>query len=156
MLTSHRMTGRFLVAVALPLLAGSWVVALVSAPALASRSAGRAISPAIYVAGSLVCHQRAERSFHVGAAQLPVCARCLGLYVGTALGSFAWSTAAPLLLLSLSGWRRAVSLAAVPILLTAFVEWTTIAGTSNVVRFASALPFGLVVAGFVANVTARD
>ncbi len=39
----------------------------------------------VYVAGALVCHQRPERSFHYQGAQWPVCARCLGIYVGAAL-----------------------------------------------------------------------
>ena len=45
---------------------------------------------AVYAAGSLVCHQRPERSFHLAGAQLPVCARCLGLYVGGFVGAIAW------------------------------------------------------------------
>ena len=32
--------------------------------------------------GSVVCHQMAERSFILGGKQLPVCARCTGIYAG--------------------------------------------------------------------------
>lgn len=32
--------------------------------------------------GSAVCHQMAERSFILGGKQLPVCARCTGIYSG--------------------------------------------------------------------------
>ena len=41
----------------------------------------------VYIAGALICHQRPERSFHVWGVQWPVCARCLGLYAGAAIGA---------------------------------------------------------------------
>ena len=41
----------------------------------------------MYAAGSFICHQIPERSFHLDGIQLPVCARCFGLYGGGALGS---------------------------------------------------------------------
>ena len=41
----------------------------------------------LYAVGWLICHQRPERSFHLAGAQLPVCARCLGLYAGGAAGA---------------------------------------------------------------------
>lgn len=36
--------------------------------------------------GSLVCHQRPERTLIVGGYHLPVCARCTGTYIGLLLG----------------------------------------------------------------------
>ena len=44
---------------------------------------------AVYGLGSLVCHQKPERSFVSCARQWPVCARCTGLYLGAALGAVA-------------------------------------------------------------------
>ena len=44
----------------------------------------------IFAAGGLVCHQRPERSFFVDGHQLPVCARCTGLYLSGALGILGW------------------------------------------------------------------
>jgi len=38
----------------------------------------------VYVIGSLVCHQRPERSFYIWGHQMPVCARCTGIYAGAA------------------------------------------------------------------------
>ena len=35
---------------------------------------------------SRICHQRPERSFAIAGIQMPVCARCSGLYVSGALG----------------------------------------------------------------------
>jgi len=36
--------------------------------------------------GYAVCHRLDERSFHVGGRQLPLCARCSGMYLGAVLG----------------------------------------------------------------------
>ena len=36
--------------------------------------------------GYAVCHQLSERSFHVDGHQLPLCARCSGMYLGAVLG----------------------------------------------------------------------
>ena len=35
---------------------------------------------------ALICHQRPDRSFWMFGAPLAVCARCLGIYLGTAIG----------------------------------------------------------------------
>lgn len=32
------------------------------------------------------CHQREERSFHIGKYQMPVCSRCFGVYSGYLIG----------------------------------------------------------------------
>ena len=73
-----------------------WAALIVAAPypcqprahvdALAS-----ALILAVYGLGSLICHQLPERSYHLWAAQMPVCARCAGIYFGAVLG--AWKTA---------------------------------------------------------------
>ena len=41
---------------------------------------------ALQRAFSLICHQRPERSFWIFGAPVAVCARCLGLYIGAAIG----------------------------------------------------------------------
>jgi uncharacterized membrane protein len=35
---------------------------------------------------ALVCHQRPERCFWIFGAPIAVCARCLGIYIGAAIG----------------------------------------------------------------------
>ncbi len=35
---------------------------------------------------AIVCHQRPERSFWILGAEMAVCARCLGIYLGAAVG----------------------------------------------------------------------
>lgn len=44
------------------------------------------IGVAMRHAFSLVCHQRPERSFWLFGAPIAVCARCLGIYLGAAIG----------------------------------------------------------------------
>jgi uncharacterized membrane protein len=47
--------------------------------------------------GYAVCHRISERSFHIGSYQLPLCARCSGMYLGAVTG---------LAFQSLIGWKR--------------------------------------------------
>ena len=73
----------------------AWAVLLVAVPYAAgqphvSRTAAALIA-AVYTVGSLVCHQLPERSYHLWTAQMPVCARCAGIYFGAVLGAIAAS-----------------------------------------------------------------
>jgi uncharacterized membrane protein len=47
--------------------------------------------------GYSVCHRISERSFHIGSYQLPLCARCSGMYLGAVTG---------LVFQSVIGWKR--------------------------------------------------
>src|SRR5215213_1015014 len=73
-----------------------WSVALILGAFIASRREIGVIaylaSATIYTVGSLVCHQQAVRSFHLWGAQVPVCARCAGLYAGAAIATAAAAT----------------------------------------------------------------
>jgi len=64
--------------------AAALVAALLLAPAAQARGWGT-LSAALYQAFRPVCHQIAERSFHLEGFPMAVCARCAGLYAG-ALG----------------------------------------------------------------------
>ncbi|PYR75676.1 MAG: hypothetical protein DMF87_19875 [Acidobacteria bacterium] len=128
------------------LAACAWLALLMLAPLLAAP-----LAAALYAVGAQICHQRPERSFHLFAAQLPVCARCLGLYAGAALGS-------PLALASavrarIAAWpsRMLLVTASIPTVLTLVAEWSGAWGGSNAVRAAAGLPLG----GAVALVVAR-
>jgi hypothetical protein len=70
-----------------------WPAAMVMATRIAAvpdrGAAAYLLSAAVYVSGSLLCHQRPERSFYLWGAQFPVCARCTGIYLGAALGVLA-------------------------------------------------------------------
>ena len=72
------------------LLAASIVVlALVFAPPLLA-AAGWPYAELLRWLAHPVCHQLAERSFHVLGAPVAVCQRCTGIYVGFALGVALW------------------------------------------------------------------
>ena len=64
----------------------TWLTLVLAAPVALSRGRVPALTMAVYQAGAQVCHQRPERSFHLAGVQLPVCARCFGLYVAGAVG----------------------------------------------------------------------
>jgi uncharacterized membrane protein len=49
-------------------------------------SHGYVVGLVVQRAFSLVCHQRPERSFWMFGAPVAVCARCLGIYLGAAIG----------------------------------------------------------------------
>jgi len=103
---------------------------------------------------AFICHQRPERSFFVAGTQLPVCARCMGLYIGAAL-------AMPLALRarSLPAARRerfVLAAAALPTALTWILEFAAGVPVSNTARFLAALPLGATAAWLVHAVIADD
>lgn len=129
-------------------IAVTWVVLLATAPSMAL---GAPLSALTYAFGSLLCHQRPDRSFHLGAAQVPVCARCVGLYLGAAAGAVAtlmhWivvgrATAVP----TRTHLRLMLVASSLPTAITWGLEALGLWGPTNVLRFAAALPLGVAVA----------
>jgi len=129
------------------LISTAWLISIFTAPFLPT-----AISTGVYAVGSLVCHQLADRSFHLGPYQLPVCARCAGIYSGAAAGAVA-----VLIQTGVSARRFTVTpnsrrarwmlvAAAVPTAMTVVLETTGLWPTTNVVRAAAGFPLGLVAA----------
>jgi len=133
------------VAAALTAIALAWTLVVVIAPMSASHGRLTWLTLTAYQIGSLICHQRPERSFHLAGMSMPVCARCFGLYLAGAAGlALAWRVR--------RRWppavvRAALALGAAPIALTVALEWLGALETSNVVRMITGLPLGLV-AGF--------
>jgi hypothetical protein len=133
--------------------AAAWVLLLTAAPYLTTPAAGM-----LYAAGALICHQLPDRSFHLEGIQLPVCARCFGLYSGAALGSAAgavasgrrWLARRPLLWTRSMKWV-ATGAAALPTLATFALEWGFGWPISNSVRATSAIPLGCAVAFVVTS-----
>ena len=100
----------------------------------------------VYTLGSVICHQRPERSFAILQTPLPVCARCTGIYFG------AFVAAAVLMVRrgrvvppATRGVRWGLSLALTPALMTLLYEWVTHETPSNLLRAASGVPPGFVV-----------
>ena len=138
----------------------AWAAWLTVVPLIAAANPGTVALVAVavtYRAGALICHQIPDRSFHLAGVQVPVCARCLGLYAGAAAGAvaaFAWA------------WRRERKGAAlraplsrvravIIILIGATAalwvgEQLGVIALSRGVRFAAALPPGMAVGAMVA------
>jgi len=147
----------------------AWAVVLVAVPFLASRShatsLGTAIVVAVYGIGSFVCHQLPERSWRLWTAQMPVCARCTGIYFGAAIAA-AIQVARGLqpsvnrgvapraperLALCVATARVMLAFAALPSAATLVYEWTTGVMPWNALRFAAGIPLGVVVAWLVVS-----
>src|SRR5215218_4812516 len=84
------------------------------------------ITAGVYAAAGIVCHQRPERSFHLWGAQMPVCARCAGLYLGAcAAALIAGGIGMPFsVATTTSRTRRMLLVAALPTAATLLYEWT--------------------------------
>jgi len=63
----------------------AFVAAVVAAPFLLTHGF-LALGLALERGFAIVCHQRPERSFWMFGAEVAVCARCLGIYLGVAIG----------------------------------------------------------------------
>ena len=123
--------------------AAGWAVALATGPLLAESAVG--LGGLIYAAGSLICHQRPERSFHLGAAQLPVCARCLGLYAGGAMGLLTWTlvSRARRFRWPRRSAARVLLVSGVPTAVTVASAWLGLGDPANAWRAALAVPLGI-------------
>jgi hypothetical protein len=148
-----------------------WPAALVAATRIAAvphrGDAAYLLSAAVYFSGSLLCHQRPERSFSFWGTQFPVCARCAGIYAGAALGVIAElvrlksataSAAVTPLVASGSSRSSAVAFArafrrppreltilvaaSLPAAVTLVFEWTTGVTPTNGIRALSGLLLG--------------
>jgi len=130
-----------------------WASALPLASLAASRpalpSAVYLLTLTVYAIGSMICHQRPERSFYLWSHQMPVCARCTGIYAGAALAVLL-SLGARRLQPGVSRSPRGVALLALaPTIATLVYEWTTGVMPSNWIRAASGVCLGIGVASLI-------
>jgi uncharacterized membrane protein len=115
----------------------------------------------IFTIGGVVCHQRPERSFFIEGHQLPVCARCTGLYLTGAIGLVGWFT-----MKLARRWRpiaidprlavRLLLIAAIPTavsLISGAIGWWD---GSNLTRALLAIPLGVTAGAIVAAVSTKD
>jgi uncharacterized membrane protein len=155
---------RRLAACALAVAATSWAAALAGAPYAAAHAAPRdpafLAGTAVYGVAGIICHQRPDRSFHAWGVQLPVCARCTGLYAGAAAGALAavlmasrqrWARLRRGSFQSLSVWRLGLLLAAAPAVAAFLLEQGLPGAASNGARAASGVPLGAAVAWVVVS-----
>jgi uncharacterized membrane protein len=135
--------------VLLVLAAGGWVILLLAAPSLpATLAAG------VYVIGAHICHQLPDRSFHIGTAQLPVCARCMGIYGGVALAAVSGVARSGGFRPAHLSARALLALGATPTVVTVFAEWLGMWHPSNVVRALAGLTLGAAVGLILADAAA--
>ena len=141
----------------------TWALLLPLVPFVASRPhatpIGAALLIAVYAIGGAICHQLPERSYHLWTAQMPVCARCAGIYAGAAVAAIVASVArgfqprgrGPERAAPVSpGMLRAVLLAAaLPTLATLVYEWTSGHMPAHSIRAAAGAPLGATVAWMV-------
>jgi hypothetical protein len=137
-----------------------WALLLALVPFLASRPSATPIAAAlivaVYAVGSMICHQLPERSFHLWTAQLPVCARCTGIYAGAALAAIIACVARGFQPRGRGPERAAphtsraiLVAAALPTLATLVYEWTTGHMPANAIRAAAGAPLGATVVWMV-------
>jgi hypothetical protein len=115
-----------------------------------------ASSALIYAVGAIVCHQLPARSFQWWGRQLPVCARCTGIYFGAALaaiicfgcGRSLWQRRRTRLDTAHRA-RLAVAFAVVLNAATLVFEWTSGVVPANGVRAAAGLTLGAAIAAAV-------
>jgi uncharacterized membrane protein len=109
----------------------------------------------IYAGGSLVCHQRPDRSLTTCGRQWPVCGRCSGLYLGAAAG----------VLLAATGvgrrgswrqWRMRMLVAAIPTAALWLGEVGGLGDPGTLLRLALALPPGAMTALWLSAVSRGD
>ena len=127
----------------------TWLALLILAPVLPVP-----IAAILYAFGSRICHQLAERSFHLFAVQLPVCARCTGIYAGAAAGSLLMVSASIRERLVQFSPRTLLLAGALPTLMTIILEWSGAWAGANDARAAAGVPLGLAVAFVVARAAA--
>jgi uncharacterized membrane protein len=130
----ERRVARFLTSAAI-----LWAAAIFLAPVAHARHAGGRLPETVRIAGSLVCHQRVERTFWIGGSPMPVCARCTGIYLSGALGALAAWLSVPVMP---RRTRKAILAAAVPTAVTIGVEWAGVMQPGNAMRAVAAVPIG--------------
>jgi uncharacterized membrane protein len=143
----------------------AWSGAVAASPYLLTHSSpgtpGFRAAALVYTGARVVCHQQSARSFHAWNAQLPVCARCTGLYMAAPAGALAGliaivrrrrREAAPE---RSRRWRVPLLLSAAPIVVTVAQEWGRLAPVSAALRAASALPVGFVVSWLITDTIGR-
>jgi uncharacterized membrane protein len=81
------------------------------------------------------CHQLQERSFFISGYQLPLCARCTGIFTGTIL-------AIPILILKIDIPTYILVISLFPMILDGMVQYFNIFKSTNFRRFITGFLFG--------------
>ena len=123
----------------LTIVAVAWSVVILAAP-IGMHDAMSGPAAVVYAVASRICHQKTDRSFAIAGIQMPVCARCSGLYLSGALGALlAWTRRGRGPITSI---RTVLFAAALPTALTFGLEFLRMVAFSNAARAVAALPLG--------------
>ncbi|MBU7015015.1 MAG: DUF2085 domain-containing protein [Theionarchaea archaeon] len=117
---------------------GAWCLVIALTPLMRDRFP--AASGFLYLFFSPICHQLPERSFYIVGHQLPVCARCTGIYLGAFVGSLIASETPP------SRWVLMVAI--FPLLLDGGTQ-LLFRESTNTLRLATGLAAGCVASFYV-------
>src|SRR5262245_47370415 len=123
-----------------------WPAAIPAATYAASQPLGApayALTLLVFAVGGAVCHQIDTRSFHLWGRQMPVCARCTGIYVGAGVAAVAvlMSRRAPV-----ARPRVVLAVASIPAVASLAFEWTTGIDPGNIPRAITGVLLGAAVA----------
>jgi uncharacterized membrane protein len=127
--------------IAVAVAAVGWFALVVMAPVLPPL-----LAAVVYAAGGFVCHQLPARSFHWHGAQLAVCARCTGIY----LGACSAALLAPLPASAFAAWVESrarvawlLGAAAMPTVVTVAAEWAGWWRPSGITRAVTGVVLGI-------------
>jgi len=82
-----------------------------------------------------LCHQKPERSFHIGGRQFPVCARCTGIWLGIPIA---------FILLYVFGFRSSiVMLLIIPMIIDGGTQYLGYRESTNTLRFVTGILFAV-------------
>ncbi len=124
----------------------AWMALIIGAPLLIARG-HLTLSLIIYQSFSPLCHQIAERSWHLHGFQLAVCSRCTGIYAGFLTGLIIYPAFRRLDDERFPG--RGWLIAAGAPLLVDFLGYLGLFSNTHLSRTATGLLFGAVVSFFI-------
>lgn len=113
---------------------------ILSASVLCTLAIAGGASPRWALLFRMMCHGRPERSLELFGTAMPICARCVGIYVGLLLGLAAFGLVR---LLSERAMRVTLFVAAMPLAIDGLTQLAGLRESTNPLRLATGLIAGL-------------
>ena len=97
-----------------------------------------------------ICHQRPDRSFFIGDWQLPLCARCLGVYFSLSCSiPLSWIVIKRIGMIGFGNMSLLTALAVIPLLVDGFTQLFELRKSNNPLRLTTGLLAGVGLGSFV-------